>query len=65
KTSTPFETEMALREILPEQYWLNINSYLVAFGQNHCKPINPKCSTCPIYDYCNRVGVNTKYQKEE
>jgi endonuclease III len=64
-TSTPFETEMALREILPEQYWLNINSYLVAFGQNHCRPINPKCSTCPIYEYCQRIGVKTKYQREE
>ncbi len=63
-TKTPFETEMALREKLPEQYWLNINSYLVAFGQNHCRPINPKCSTCPIYEYCNRIGVTTKHTKE-
>ncbi len=64
ETKTPFDTEMALRAKLPEKYWLNINSYLVAFGQNHCRPINPKCSTCPIYDYCHRVGVKTKYSKE-
>ena len=64
KTSTPLETEMKLREILPGKYWLNYNSFLVAFGQNHCTPRNPKCSTCPIYAECNRVDVDTKYGKE-
>ncbi len=63
KTKTPFETEMALRRKLPKKYWININSYLVAFGQNHCTPLNPKCSTCAIYNECERVGVKTKYDK--
>ena len=63
KTKTPFETEMALRGKLPEKYWINYNSFLVAFGQNHCTPINPKCSTCVIYNECERVGVKTKYDK--
>jgi endonuclease III len=63
KTKTPFETEMALRKKLPEKYWLCINSYMVAFGQNHCTPLNPHCDTCPIYDECKRVGVKTKFQK--
>jgi len=63
KTKTPFETEMALREKLPKKYWITINSYLVAFGQNHCTPLNPKCSTCKIYDECERVEVKTKYSK--
>jgi len=60
KTKTPFETEMALRAKLPEKFWLNINSYLVAFGQNHCTPRNPKCDSCPIYAECERVGVTLK-----
>jgi len=64
KTSTPLETEMKLREILPEKYWLNYNSYLVAFGQNHCTPRNPKCSTCHLYDDCSRIDVVTKHGKE-
>ncbi len=57
KTKVPLETEMALRAKLPEKYWINYNSYLVAFGQNHCTPRNPKCDSCPIYDECERVGV--------
>ncbi len=64
KTKTPFESEMTLRDILPVEYWLNYNSYLVSFGQNHCKPINPLCNTCPIYDECHKVNVVTKYKKE-
>ncbi len=63
KTKSPYETEMALREKLPEKYWINYNSYMVAFGQNHCTPRNPKCGSCPIYDECKRVGVKTKYDK--
>lgn len=56
-TKTPEETEYALRERLPKRYWIIINDLLVTFGQNVCKPISPFCSQCPIYRYCERVGV--------
>ena len=59
RTKTPYETEMALRRKLPVKYWEKINSMLVAFGQNICRPTSPKCSICPIYQHCNRVGVET------
>lgn len=52
KTKNPDETEMELRKILPKKYWLDINTLLVTFGQNICKPINPKCGNCPISEYC-------------
>jgi endonuclease III len=57
KTKTPLETEMTLRQKLPLKYWLNLNSYLVAFGQNLCTPRKPKCEKCPIAEFCNQVGV--------
>ena len=60
KTKNPFETEMKLREKLPKKYWEKINSLLVAFGQNLCRPISPWCSRCPIIKYCNQVGVEKK-----
>ncbi|MDD4223981.1 MAG: endonuclease III [Candidatus Cloacimonetes bacterium] len=56
-TKTPFETEMALRETLPEKYWLTFNSFVVAFGQNLCTPRKPRCEDCPIFRHCRRVGV--------
>jgi endonuclease-3 len=56
-TSSPEKTEFALREKLPEKYWLEINGLLVAFGQGICKPLSPYCSQCGIYRYCGRRGV--------
>ncbi len=56
-TKTPFESEMALRDTLPLKHWQNINSYVVAFGQNLCTPRKPQCSRCPIFEFCARIGV--------
>lgn len=52
KTQTPYETEMALRNLLPVRYWKTWNSYLVSFGQTRCAPRNPHCAGCPIALYC-------------
>ena len=57
KTRTPEETEMALRRILPRRYWIGYNDLLVAFGQNVCLPVSPRCSTCPVRAGCPRRGV--------
>lgn len=57
KTATPEKTEFALRDILPKKYWIPINDWLVAFGQNVCKPVSPLCSQCRVAAQCARVGV--------
>lgn len=57
RTKTPEETESALRERLPAEYWLSINDLLVTFGQNHCHPVSPRCSTCRLAHLCERNGV--------
>jgi endonuclease-3 len=57
KTKTPKETEEALIRILPKKHWKKYNTLLVVWGQNVCKPIKPLCNSCPIYEYCERVGV--------
>ena len=54
-TKNPEETEFALREKLPQKYWIDINTLLVTHGQNVCKPTKPKCSECPIADYCAKI----------
>jgi endonuclease-3 len=58
QTKTPEMTETALRNKLPERYWMIINDLLVTYGQNICKPISPFCSQCKIQRYCDRVGVS-------
>ncbi len=57
RTKTPEQTEFALREKLPRQYWKEINTLLVAFGRRTCLPVSPLCSRCPLRGYCDRVGV--------
>ncbi len=57
RTKTPDETELALREKLPREYWIEINALLVALGQNICHATSPRCSICPVRAYCDRVGV--------
>ena len=56
-TTTPDETEKALRAQLPPKYWITFNDLLVPYGQNLCQPVSPFCSRCKIAQYCDRVGV--------
>ena len=60
-TKTPYDTEMALRKILPTRYWITWNSYLVSFGQTRCFPRNPACAECPVAAYCDsrQTGTNS------
>jgi endonuclease-3 len=55
-TKTPEETEAKLREALPKKHWKHINELLVRFGQDVCKPVGPKCGTCPIAELCPGKG---------
>lgn len=57
-TKTPDSTEFALRQKLPEKYWIPINDILVTFGQNVCTPLSPHCSKCKLHSYCQRSGVD-------
>ncbi len=57
KTKTPEETEFALREKLPKEFWIEINDLLVSLGQHICHPTSPKCSQCPVEPYCPKIGV--------
>ena len=56
-TKNPDDTEKVLRTLLPSEYWIEINDLLVAFGQNHCHPVSPRCSTCRVAGLCERIGV--------
>ncbi len=57
KTKNPHETEMILRKKLPGKFWIDYNALLVVWGQNICKPVSPLCSSCPLNNYCGRIGV--------
>ncbi|MCW5212943.1 exodeoxyribonuclease III [Desulfobulbus sp. TB] len=59
-TKNPLQTEMALREKLPEKHWININFLLVAFGQGTCKSRLPHCDRCVLAQDCPQIGVTPR-----
>lgn len=57
QTKTPEKTMVALAEKLPKKHWVDINRLLVPFGKHICTGNLPKCSTCPVLEMCQQVGV--------
>ncbi len=56
-TRTPEETEQALREIFPEELWIEINRTLVAWGQYICKP---RARTCVCRELISEICCGQK-----
>lgn len=54
---SPEKTMHALEAKLPRRYWVEINRLLVPFGKHICTGNLPKCSTCPVGAWCQKIGV--------
>jgi endonuclease-3 len=57
RTHSPERTSIALENKLPRRYWVEINSLLVPFGKHICTGALPRCSVCPVLEFCRQVGV--------
>jgi len=57
RAPTPDATRRMLEQRLPKKYWVEINRLLVPFGKHVCTGRLPKCSVCPVLEYCRQVGV--------
>ena len=44
--------EFRLKELLPENYWINSSHWLAAHGRKVCFARNPKCESCIISKLC-------------
>ncbi len=60
EASAPEGTMRALEQKLPRKYWIEINRLLVPFGKHICTGHLPRCSTCPVLEYCRQVGVTER-----
>lgn len=58
--TTPERTLAVLETKLPRAYWVEINRLLVPFGKHICTGTMPRCSTCPLLDMCQQVGVKAQ-----
>ncbi len=63
KTKTPYETEMALMDIVPEAYRTKLNGAMVNFGQLVCLPRIPKCQSCIFKEVCEYGRNNISGRK--
>jgi len=57
KTRNPEQTEIELEKIINKNYWIELNTVLVTFGQNICLPVSPYCRKCPVQESCFKIGV--------
>lgn len=54
---TPEKTLTELEKVLPKSRWVEINELLVPFGKHICLGTLPRCTRCPVLEYCRQVGV--------
>ena len=55
---TPEKTMTELEAKLPRHKWIEINQLLMPFGKYICTGKLPRCSTCPVLDNCQQIGVD-------
>ena len=51
------KTELALQKIIPQKWQKHAHHWLILHGRYICTARNPKCSSCKINQYCQKLGV--------
>jgi len=52
KNVIPEKIEQDLLNLLPKDYYQDVNHLLVWHGRETCTSRNPKCNQCPVSQYC-------------
>jgi endonuclease-3 len=60
ETRSPEATSAALEAKMPRDLWIDLNRLLVPFGKHICTGRLPRCSTCPVLEMCQQVGVTER-----
>ena len=53
----PYQVEMKLKKLIPEERWIKSHHQLIHFGRYFCSARSPQCENCKISDRC------TNYRK--
>lgn len=52
KEESAEQIESALKELLPQKTWSEVNTVCVPFGRTVCTPRHPLCFACPVQASC-------------
>lgn len=59
-SKNPEKIEIKLKELFPEEDWINLGHYLMNHGRTVCIARRPKCSLCVVGDLCPSSVVGQK-----
>ena len=57
KDDDPYEVEMKLKKIIPEERWIKSHHQLIHFGRYFCTARSPQCKNCKISDRCTNKTI--------
>lgn len=65
ESGDPEKIEIRLKELLPENYWINASHWLATHGRLVCIARRPKCFECVIGQLCPSFNPEAKPKKEK
>ncbi len=67
ESNNPDKIEFRLKELLPENYWINSSHWLATHGRRICIARRPKCFECVISDLCPSMNPESagKYKNKK
>lgn len=57
KNTDPEKIEQDLLKVISKEYYYDANHLFVWHGRKTCTARNPKCSECPVSDFCKNKGA--------
>lgn len=59
ESGNPEKVEERLKELFPEEEWINLSHYLITHGRKICIARRPKCLQCVLGDICPSFNPGT------
>ena len=61
KGKTPFDVELALERLVPDEFKMHAHHWLILHGRYVCKARVPACESCRLADLCRAPEKRTRF----